>query len=324
MKSSYCIIGIFLSVFFLSSCISHQNIWTDDVYHMRSAELPEGESLVDETGYANFKERTESQQINSYYEPRTNVGTSSFYDSYDPIFWGMYPLNYYPSTTLFFGQGIPGFNNEMSWYGNYGYPFYSSYYGYDPFYNIYGYNSFYGNFNQGYGNFNNIWGMNGYNGNNNQNGNAPNSAPQGNYHEGPRGSLAGYTNSANRLGISTIKSAETNNLYRNNERPKVIESFILSEESNYGNNFNYDSNFEGRYTNDNFIRNDYKPREQRTQPISNIPFENNYQHTNTNFGSFQLKETNRVNVPTSPTRIDNVQPARGNGAVRQAPSGRRN
>jgi hypothetical protein len=236
----------------------------------------------------------------------------------------MYPLNYYPSTTLFFGQGIPGFNNEMSWYGNYGYPFYSSYYGYDPFYNIYGYNSFYGNFNQGYGNFNNIWGMNGYNGINNQNGNAPNSAPQGNYHEGPRGSLAGYTNSANRLGISTIKSAETNNLYRNNERPKVIESFILSEESNYGNNFNYDSNFEGRYTNDNFIRNDYTPREQRTQPISNIPFENNYQHTNTNFGSFQLKETNRVNVPTSPTRIDNVQPARGNGAVRQAPSGRRN
>lgn len=325
MNSRVSLFKISMFGLILSSCVSNENIWTDDLYHMRSSELPEGESLTDETGYANFKERIETEEINTYYEAQQNASSIGFYSSYDPIFWGMYPMNYYPATTLFFGQGIPGFNNDMSWYGSYGYPFYSSYNNYDPFYNVYGYNPYfgYGDFNQGYGYFNNGWGANNYYGNNNLNGNASSGSGYQNYHEGPRGTIAGYSNSANRLGISTIKSHE---VIETNNKPlsqAVIERFILSEESNDMNNFNYNSDSRGQNYNNNSIKIDYTPRVQRAQFADYNAIDNSFQHTNNN-GSFQLRETNRVNIQTSPTRIDNHQPIRSNGAVRQTPTGKRN
>jgi hypothetical protein len=159
MRISIGLMNVLALVFLTTACVSNKTLWMDDVYHMRQAELPEGESLADETGYANFKERKESPSENTNYQTDQYVQDYGYYDSYNScnsLFWGISSLNYYPSTTLFFGQGIPGFNQDLSWYGSYGYPYYSSYFNYDPLYSVYGYNPYYsyGNFNQGYGFFN--------------------------------------------------------------------------------------------------------------------------------------------------------------------------
>ncbi len=338
MRISIGLINCLASGILMTSCVSNQNLWTDDVYHMRTAELPEGESLADETGYASFKERMESSSEpveNTYYETAQYPQYYGFYNSYDPVFWGTYPLNYYPSTTLFFGQGIPGFNQDLSWYGSYGYPYYSSYSNYDPFYSIYGYNPYYGfgNFNQGFGFFNNGLGFNynsGYYSSNYSNGNGSGNSGNTNYHEGPRGSLAGYSNSANRLGLSTIKSSEITTNYEALNRPTIIGNFIMSEEvdntTNAENGISISS-----YTNNNRTDNaGYTPKEQRLQYNNSIDY-NYTSFGNTTRGTFNIsgnsetRGTNRsVNVQSSPSRIDVIQPTRGGGTVRQVPSGRRN
>ncbi len=339
MRISIGLMNVLALVFLTTACVSNKTLWMDDVYHMRQAELPEGESLADETGYANFKERMESLLENSNYQTDQDVQNYGYYDSYhsfNSLFWGISSLNYYPSTTLFFGQGIPGFNQDLSWYGSYGYPYYSSYFNYDPLFSVYGYNPYYnyGNFNQGYGFFNDGLSLNFNSGNyfsNNQNGNNSGNSGYGNYHEGPRGSLAGYSNSANRLSVSTIKTSEPSTNYNAPNRPTVIGNFIISEEENNTIN-NVNSIRKVTYTDNNRMNKaDYTPKEQRIQQFNTSmdynysSFGSNSRDTYNNSGINVTRSAGRdVPIHSTPSRTNTIQPARGTGVTRQATPGRRN
>jgi hypothetical protein len=304
---------------------------------MRQAELPEGESLADETTYANFKERMESSSGSTYYETNQYVQNFGFFDSYNPIFCGMYPYNYYPSSTLFFGQGIPGFHQDLSWYGSYGYPYYSSYYNYNPFFSIYDYNPYFGSgyFNQGYGFFNDgvmyTYNYNNYYIVNNQTAGTPGNSGYSNYHEGPRGSLSGFSNAANRLGFSTIKSSENASNFWTSKRPNVVGNYILSEDDN-----NTITNVIGARTsthnyNYNLNKSEYIPKEQRIQQF-NKSLDYNYSSfgTNTNVnrnnsGNNVTRNINRdVQIQSTPSRTNSAQPSRSNGVSRPITPGRRN
>jgi hypothetical protein len=165
---------------FLASCYSSSMLVDDDVYVLKNQALPIGESLTDETSYTTFKSRQKrNTTASNYYRDDRNYlyNSSCNHFSIDRFgfgcsfySWNFYSHNFYPNR------------------------FYPSYYAYDPyFYGSYGFYpaGFY------------AFPMNtiGFYG-----GMMYNSGPivftipeiHTNQHSGPRGSISGFGNAANR------------------------------------------------------------------------------------------------------------------------------
>ncbi len=210
MKPLTSILFILLIGFSISSCSNIRPIMDDNVYVMNSAIVPAGEDLVDETSYATFKHRQETNNptngyysslyqtaifvnpmINSsswfYYGPWNNFGTLT--GSFNP-YWGAHRNGYYGIDM------IPGMSG------------YSQYWGYGAYQYYYPYNSNYGAWGSVYGlnNCNNGFYNSGFNGNNTFNSNVTNS---GLFTSGPRATVSGYYSGNNRGGTVQVKSAQT-------------------------------------------------------------------------------------------------------------------
>jgi hypothetical protein len=201
----------------LCSCYSNRMLVDDDVYIMKNAELPVGESLIDETNYSTYKYKQDrGVTANAYYYDPYNIaamnacGCDPFYFSAFDCGWGSRNYGYSGLNDMYYGYGYhnafgrylfgPGYMNYgASQYGYYGNMF-------SPYYNPYGgfyfgnsYSSpyfftnsmFYGTNVYPYSNANNI---------------ISNSGSIYNSHSGPRGSISGYSNSGNRASVYAIKA----------------------------------------------------------------------------------------------------------------------
>lgn len=201
----------------LSSCYSNRMLVDDDVYVMKNAELPVGESLTDETNYSTYK-----------YKKEKGVTANSYY--YDP--YNISAMNNCDCNPFYFTPFDCGWGNR--YYGSY--HLYDMYYGYG-YYNAFGhnmmnpytYNSLYGPMFNPYGfsygayyspyYYNNSWyyGSNpyiGYNGYSYGGSYVGNNGTIYNQHSGPRGSIGGMSNNGNRNNSLVLKSptiASSNN-----------------------------------------------------------------------------------------------------------------
>ena len=193
MKSSKILIVLPVLSLLIASCYSPKLLVDDDVYVLKSNELPVGESLNDETSYSTFKNKQNAGMV-----------SSNYYNNLDE-------LSYYPlcrnASFFYIGCGCSFYTYSL-FCGNrpfnqfaYSPNFYSPYapFGYDPFYssmgyyNPYGYNP-YGGFGYGYGNYGNT----SYN---------PGTVTTNyNHHSGPRGTSAGFGNPSGRPQGNTVKS----------------------------------------------------------------------------------------------------------------------
>jgi uncharacterized protein YjdB len=198
MKSSKILIVLPVLSLLISSCYSPKLLVDDDVYVLKSNELPVGESLNDETSYATFKNKQNAGMV-----------SSNYYNNFDD-------LSYYPlcrnASYFYMGCGCSFYAYSHFYsnrpYNQFGYSpyFYSpnAPFGYDPFYNSmgfynpYGYNPYgfnpYGGYGYGYGNYGNT----SYN---------PGTVTTNyNHHSGPRGTSAGFGNPSGRPQGNTVKS----------------------------------------------------------------------------------------------------------------------
>lgn len=230
MKRSKIVFALSISSLLFTSCYSPKLLVDDDVYVLKSNELPIGESLNDETSYSTFKNRQNSDMV-----------SSNYYNNIDD-------LNYYPlcrnSSNFFIGCGC-SFYAYSHFYGYRSYNqfgnssmFYNPYspFGYDPFYNSmgyynpYGYNPYgydpYGFYGSGYGNYGNT----SYN--------QGNVTTNYNHHSGPRGSMSGIGNPSGRPQTNTLKSTyastSTNKPYQpqTSNNSKINPSVVVGQ-SNY-------------------------------------------------------------------------------------------
>jgi hypothetical protein len=190
----------------LTSCYSTKLLVDDDVYVMKSSELPVGESLTDETNYATYKFKQERGVTSSsyYYDPyKYFAGYNGYYSNSNLMYSWRWGFNTYHPTfsaynhSLYYGNGFYNafgplvYDPFTNTYLNYGYNYYGYYGNYNsPFYNPYG--SYYG-----YGNP--------YI----QTNNFPTSSIY-NYHSGPRGSSTGLVNPGNRTSAGILKVATIN------------------------------------------------------------------------------------------------------------------
>ncbi len=237
MKSKSLILSMFSLSLLVLSCNSTQSLVDDNVYMMRTAAVPVGADLTDETSYSTFKHRKETYNpTNGYYTPNTisidpRANNNSLFGGWGAPFFtaGMYQGNFNP----YWGMHRDGFYLGSAYAFMYNPYFYSGYggmnYGLFNTYGMnYGMNSFY---NHMYGN-NGMYSAGGYwfNGNNamynngfNGYGNAycpsinyANASPirQANYVSGPRSTAGGgYYSGNDRGGSIQVKSVASNSNY---------------------------------------------------------------------------------------------------------------
>lgn len=202
----------------LSSCYSNRMLVDDDLYVMKNAELPVGESLTDETNYATYKyKKDRGVTANSYYYDPYNItamnncNCNPFYFTPFDCGWGNRYFGSFRLYEMYYSYGYynafgHNYMNQFS-YNPYGY--YGSAYGF--LYNPYGFSAgsymspFYYNTSMYYGN-NPYYGMNGFAYGGNYVGN---NGTIYNQHNGPRGSIGGISNNENRNNSSVVKSPST-------------------------------------------------------------------------------------------------------------------
>ena len=167
----------------------------DDVYMLKSNKLPVGESLNDETSYAAFRNKRNSNENTTRYEDEQWRMRRDFHNSfgwsYGLSMFQPYPFGYYPNCHGVSSYFYPYSYNPCNPY--FAYDPFGSPFGYSPYYNSYGYNP-YGYNPYGYGNSN--YGNN-YN---------PTPTVLTNHHTGPRGTIGGFGNPSGRLEGNTLKS----------------------------------------------------------------------------------------------------------------------
>ena len=186
-------ISIFaLTSLLLNSCVSISNTPDDDVYTVKSSQIPVGESLDDETNYGAYKYKKDRNNNNVSYSAGGGM------NNFDPFFMG--GLGYRPNHFGYnpYQMYAYPYYNDGSWayIPGYGWSYVSNPYFGNPFYG--GYGNYYNNFNHGYySGFNNGngWNNNGWNNGNNWNNNNSNGSGSVssniNHHSGPRGSSGG-------------------------------------------------------------------------------------------------------------------------------------
>ncbi|MFT5582105.1 MAG: hypothetical protein ACI9G9_001370 [Psychromonas sp.] len=116
MKSILSFSFFVLIVLIFQSCGSTQYAVEDDLYSMKSSELPFGENLLDETSYETFKYRTKkNNKSDKYYAPenggvldrsplfRPRMQFVMFYGNFSPSPY-FYPNSYYHNPYSYWGQ----------------------------------------------------------------------------------------------------------------------------------------------------------------------------------------------------------------------------
>lgn len=204
---------LFFSVFslLLFSCGTSNKYIADDIYVLKPSDLPIGESSADETSYAAFKQRKDGSTrtdrqlyADQYYSMnyRNCLSQPFWYNGCGCSYatWTQHSPYSSQYGAMNFGYGYNPYNNFY-----YGVPMAGMYYGFGNMYYgaPYGYgNMYYGNNYYGYGNG---YGGYGYGGNYYSNHGS-------NYHNGPRGSVSGYSNPNGRATVAgPVKSVVNNN-----------------------------------------------------------------------------------------------------------------
>jgi len=185
----------------LTSCYSPSLMSDDDIYIIRTNEVPVDESVNDETSYANFKSRNNGSAL-----------TASFYAD-DPGLFGRFP--YYSDMWWFgMGYGNPYYFHSMCRPGSWGIPYYSPYmYGYiNPIYMVDPFGSPYGFYPTAYS----PWYLGGlYDfpmyGWNSVSGSFNGSTLQYNHQSGPRGTISGFGSPERPFG-NTLKSTSPHDI----------------------------------------------------------------------------------------------------------------
>lgn len=211
------------------SCTSTRPLMDDDVYVMKTAEVPIGQDLLDETAYTTYVYRlNEEIPTNGYYDQSnaSYIGASSWfmygrYNNFGTLptfyspYWGAHRNGFYNIDGIF---GMSGFGvyYGSGYFNDYGVP-YSYYNGYTNFYgNYYGYNSgYYGN---GFNN-NNVFCFTGLNNNSNNTNVIGGAFSTGNHVSGPRATASGYYSGNNRGGSAQLKAQSTSSNSYNNSKP---------------------------------------------------------------------------------------------------------
>jgi hypothetical protein len=192
MKNLFPISIFAISTLILNSCVSISNTPDDDVYVVKSSQIPVGESLDDETNYSAYKYKKDRNNNNITY----NAGGGM--NNFDPFF--MQGIGYRPQP---FGYNpYQMYGSNWAYYPGYGWSYMNPYFG-NPFYGGYGnyynyynhgyYSSFYNNnyYGNNYGWNNNGWNNNNNNWNNNNNNGGGSGGSNPYHHSGPRGSNGG-------------------------------------------------------------------------------------------------------------------------------------
>ena len=275
------------ALFMLSSCGSMQDIVDDDVYIIGKGKLPVGESLNDETGYANYREERIKENEPDYFSANGPLYYPSY--SFYPIYssWG-YP---YQWNGVYMGYGY-------AWGYNYGWNscgmnYYDPYFGY---YNPYGncYNSYMYPYGYGYG-YQSYY-----------HSNPQPIAIHSAVHYGPRGSWVSTNNPAN--------------------RPSSANGLLKSMNGQMGNNPTVskinDRQFRSKDSGLSTVKNN---PQQRKSPLIHQEQSREWSHTNQqlinrSIGNELNHPTNRNQFPSQRTNRTEV----GNRAVptRQAPTNR--
>ena len=178
-------ISIFaLSSLLLNSCASISNTTDDDVYVVKSSQIPVGESLDDETNYGAYKYKKDRNNNNVSYSAGGGM------NNFNPLFVG--GMGYHPNQ---FGYNpYQMYGSNWAYYPGYGWSYINPYFG-NPFFGGYGnyynqgyYSSFYNNhyYGNSYG-----WNNNNWNNNNYSNNGGGFGSSNTNHHSGPRGSSGG-------------------------------------------------------------------------------------------------------------------------------------
>jgi hypothetical protein len=218
MKTPLKIVGILTLVAVISSCSSFRPIMDDNVYMLKTAAVPMGENLLDETSYATYKYREDmNNPTTGYYNPmnesiRNNNGSIYYVPSY--FYFGMmFPI-----------YNVSGFGNYMSInshtnYNPYGFNHFAGFNGYSSYYtNPYlGYYPTYG----GYGNYYNSGFMTSSSFSSTNQGIVTN----GNHRvSGPRATFSGYYSGVSRGGTQQLKSQVPNSSGNSNYSNEIIGS----------------------------------------------------------------------------------------------------
>lgn len=211
MTIKHLIPSFFAAGVLLTGCITTEKLVDDDVYVLKSVEVPTNTDISDETDYHAFayRQRHDRSFVNYY---------TTFYLSSRPYWNSMYLFNrpYDFGWNSMAGWGGYGFGPGMSWgwghpnyYGYYGstyyYPYWNPYYGWgNPYCSPYAYG--------GYGGY-------GYYGNGG-------TTTSGNYVSGPRGAISGFggVRSQSAIAYKSVKapsSGLTNTVQRTNTNATV-------------------------------------------------------------------------------------------------------
>lgn len=217
MKTVKNLSGIIILLILISSCYTSREFVDDDVYILKSNELPIGESLTDETSYASYKHRKKlNKTSDNYYQEERNYlyETQCSRYNFDPYGcgcsyygWNMYSNYRYNPYGLYYGHGM------YYAFGNYVYDPFSGMYVYNPFYNPYDY--YYGGFYYPYPYY--------YGGAYNYYGTMAYSAPaiHTNQHMGPRTSISGYGNRTGRNNPILLKNTQSGS---NKPKPQTVSA----------------------------------------------------------------------------------------------------
>ncbi len=261
MKARSLFFAIPVLGFTLFSCNTMQPLLDDDVYMMKSADVPIGEELADETSYENYKFRVNADAPTSgYYDQRNtsvlntqpmmlgsgwfaygrfnNFGTLSYMSS---PYWGIHRNGFY---------GYPGMGMYTPYYYGTGFA-----YGYPNYYN----NGWFGSPNNYYGHYYNggvplnnansgvfCYGLGNSNGTPAYYGSPTNKL--GNFVSGPRATISGgYYSGTSRGGAAQVKSQTyTSSAYSN--RPAVNNSRSTQRTPQYSRTTNRATNTRGTRT----------------------------------------------------------------------------
>ena len=305
----------------LSSCSSTRPILDDDVYMLKTAAIPLGENLLDETSYATYKFREDSNNpTTGYYNPSNESNRNN--NNNRP---------FYVSPSFFYG-GMMFPNNHMNSFGNYmminPYSYYNPYAYYNP--SFYGFNSFYNNpYINPYSGYGSGWDLYGANFHGNGfvspyssgfSSSTQGYVPNGNYVSGPRSTKSGYFSGTSRGGTQQLKFQITNNQSNTNGNTNIYSTVSRQTSARVSQVRNTSVGARPQYS---------SPERVTSRTSSSQPHYNNQQarpvqaRGNSSYNSESKPNSSRTTTYNSPTRSSgsiSTPSQRSNGGTTTSPS----
>jgi hypothetical protein len=287
------------------SCSSTRPLMDDDIYVMKTADVPIGEDLLDETSYSTYVYRlNEEIPTNGYYDQSNssvlngsswfmygrfnNLGTNASL-AFNP-YWAAHRNGFYYYDNIYGMSGF-GYSYGPGYFNNYGQP-YSYYNGYTNFYgNNYGYNSqYYGN-----GFYSNNYCFTGLN--TNAKPSIYGGVSTGNHVSGPRASQGGYGNVGSRGGAAQLKSQSTSTASNYSAKPIQSTRPVSSNRpsSSASTATNRQTTAKPQYTRNGTVTSQTTRQSSTTRPA------NNSRTTNTTSGNTSTRPSSSTSTTTRTT-----------------------